>query len=323
MLKEFKNLILILLVLFIGGALGYSLLEGWGFFDSLYMTIITLSTTGFNEVRPLSHFGRVFTMIIILIGATILFYTIGKLNTIIFEGDIIRGRKMQRKIDELEKHYIICGFGRMGKRISQELEMRNKDFVIIENDKDRLTLCGKYLHIFGDGTEDENLLKAGIRKANGLVSVLSDDAANVFTVLSARVLNDKLKIIARAEEENSREKLLKAGADRVILPYEIGGYRITQALLKPTVLEYFDELISFGLEIEELSVSEDSPFIGKSVAQIDIRGKLNIIIVGIYRSGSEWIYNPRSDTILQQGDTLIVIGEMNELKQLQEMIATV
>jgi voltage-gated potassium channel len=230
---------------------------------------------------------------------------------------------MQKRINDLDEHYIICGFGRMGKRIAQELDERNKDFVIIENDKERLELCKNYFHIFGDGTEDENLIKAGIKKANGLVAVLKDDAANVFTVLSARGLNKDLKIIARAEEENSREKLIKAGANRVILPYEIGGYRIGQALLKPTVLQYFDELISFGLEIEEIIVTEKSSFIGKSVAEIDIRGKLNIIIVGIYRSGGEWVYNPRYDEKLQQGDTLIVIGETNELYQLQKMIGDV
>jgi len=322
MIKEFRKPILIILLLFFSGSIGYSILEGWGLLDSLYMTIITLSTTGFREIRPLSIAGRIFTMALIIVGISILFYVLGKINTEIFEGNIFRGRKMQKKITSLQKHYIICGFGRIGKKICLELEKRNKSFIVIENDKDRLELCKDYLYIYGDGTEDENLIKAGIERALGLVAVLENDASNVFVVLSARGLNHKLKIIARAEEESSREKLLKAGADRVILPYEIGGFRFTQALLKPTVLEYFDEVFSrsdLGLEIEEIKISEGSSIIGKSLSESGIRGKLNIIIIGIYRSGGDWIYNPRSDTKLSLDDTLIVIGETHELQQLQEI----
>jgi voltage-gated potassium channel len=322
MFREFRYLLLIILFLFLSGSIGYSILEGWDLFDAIYMTIITLSTTGFQEIRPMSGAGRIFTMILIVFGISILFYVLGRLNVAIFEGNLFRGRKMQRKINNLENHYIICGFGRIGKKICQELERRNKHFVIIENDKERVELCKEYLHIYGDGTEDENLLNAGIERAWGLVSVLESDVQNVFAVLSARGLNGKLKIIARAEEESSREKLLKAGADRVILPSEIGGFRITQALLKPTVLEYFDELFSrseLGLEIEEIKISEGASIIDKSLAESGIRGKLNIIIIGIYREGGEWIYNPRSETKLHLDDTLIVIGETNELQQLQEI----
>ena len=297
MLKEFKNILVLVFLLFIGGTIGYSLLEGWAFLDSLYMTVITLSTTGFQELYPLSVSGRILTMVLIIIGISILFYALSEINSVLFKGKFFQEKKMQKKINQLEDHYIICGFGRMGKKIAQELHKRNKQFVVIEKEMENLDQSENGCYIHGDATEDEVLLKAGIEKAKGLVSVLSTDIANTFTTLSARGLNAMLKIIARAEEESSKEKLLKAGANRVILPYEIGGFRITQALLKPTVVDYIDEVFSrsdIGLEIEEVKIMEGSPLIEKTLAESEIRNAFNIIIIGIYRQDGDLIYNPRS-----------------------------
>jgi len=322
MFREFKGIILIVLMMFIGGTIGYSIIEGWGFFDSLYMTIITLSTTGYREIKPLSDFGRIFTMVLIIFGVSVLFYMLGNLNIVLFERNFFRDRKMQAKINHLQDHYIICGFGRMGKKIAMELERRKKQFVIIEKEEFVSETTEMYPHIQGDATEDNNLIKAGIERARGLVAVLGDDASNVFTTLSARVLNPKLKIIAKAEEENSREKLRKAGADRVVLPYEIGGFRVSQALLKPTVMEYIDEVFSrgdIGLEIEEVKLSQISKLTGKTVSESGLRSDLNIIIIGISRESGEWIYNPRSDTRLEQNDILIVIGGTDELLKFEKM----
>ena len=226
---------------------------------------------------------------------------------------------MQKKINRLENHYIICGFGRMGKKIAQELEKRNKSFVIIEKEQETFEQHDHYF-INADATEDEVLRKAGIEKAIGLVAVLSSDIANTFTVLTARGINPDLKIIARSEEASSKSKLLSAGANRVILPYEIGGFRISQALLKPTVVDYIDEVFSrseIGLEIEEVKISERSKLINSTIEESEIRGRFNTIIVGIYRASGELIYNPKSETDLQAGDNLIVIGERNELEKLQ------
>ena len=219
----------------------------------------------------------------------------------------------------MENHYIICGFGRMGKKIAHELEKRNKSFVIIEKEPEILDQRD-YSFIYGDATEDEILFKAGIEGAIGLVAVLSSDIANTFTVLTARGINPNLKIIARAEEENSKNKLLSAGANRVILPYEIGGFRISQALLKPTVVDYIDEVFSrseIGLEIEEIKISERSKLIDTTIEDSKIRSRFNTIIVGIYRATGGLIYNPKSETDLQSGDNLIVIGEINELEKLR------
>jgi voltage-gated potassium channel len=323
MFKDLKNVILIVLLLFIGGSVGYSLIEDWNLFDSLYMTIITVSTTGYEEVFPLSTTGRVFTMILVIFGISFLFYALGNLNVFLFERNIFRNKKMQNRINRLSGHYIICGYGRIGKKIAQELEKRNKRFVVIEiNDLHLHDIQESYLYLQADATEDQNLIKAGIENAVGLVAVMGSDASNMFTTLSARGLNNKLKIIAQAEEENSRQKLEKAGADRVILPYEIGGYRIIQALLRPTVLEYMDEIFSrsdIGLEFEEIKISENSEIANKSLADLSLRRELNIIIVGIYRAGTKWIYNPRSDAQLHAGDILIAIGETNDLSKMQKL----
>lgn len=323
MLKEFKSIILLIITLFLVGTIGYHVIEHLNILESLYMTIITVSTTGFMEVKPLSPIGRLFTIFLILAGLLFLFYAIGILNAALFEKNFFKERVMQKKIAALKDHYIICGFGRLGEKIAHELASQHRDFIVIEKESSRMEnlAVNKYLYIEGDATEDENLLKAGISDAKGLVATLDSDISNVFAVLSARGINPKLKIIARAEEESSRQKLLHSGADRVVLPYEIGGFRIAQALLRPRVLAYFDEIFSrstIGLEIDEISLTEHSPFVEKTLADSPIRSKYNLIIVAIYRETGEIIYNPGSNTILHKNDTLIVIGKTDDLLKLQK-----
>lgn len=324
MSKGLIKSIIFVLVLFIGGTAGYSILEGWSIFDSLYMTIITLSTTGFKEFHPLSAAGRIFTIFLIIFGISFLFYALGKINIAIFEEQIFKRGKMQKEIDKLKDHYIICGHGKMGDFITSELYSKNISFIIIEKDEGHIEHIKdkKYLFIQGDATEDDVLLSAKIDSAKGLVAVLNNDVLNVYATLTARGLNENLKIIARADEDSSRQKLIKAGADKVILPYEIGGFRITQALLKPTVVEYIDGLFSLpdlGLEIEEIRIGENSKLIGKTLANSGLRGKLNVIILSIYRKNGDLIYNPTSDIMIEAGDTLVVIGEISELKILEEI----
>ena len=321
MIKELKRILLLLLILLLFGTIGYAVIEESNLLDSLYMTVITLSTTGYKEVFPLSGSGRILTMILIIFGITIFLYALREINLFIFAGKYFQERKMEKKINQLEHHYIICGYGRMGTKIVQELEKRKKKFVVLEKELNNPEYLENHQYIACDATEDENLIRAGIHKAEGLVSVLSTDIANTFTTLSARGLNPSLKIIARAEEESSKEKLLKAGANRVVLPYEIGGYRITQALLRPTVVDFIDEVFSrsdLGLEIEEVKITRDSNFNGKSIEDSKIRSEFNTIIVGIYRSSGKLIYNPGSETMIEEDDNLIVIGERDKLDKLQE-----
>ena len=289
MLKEFKHILIFISILFILGTIGYYFIESWNVLDALYMTVITLSTTGYGEVKEMSVIGRIFIMILIVFGISGLFYALGNLNIVLFEKNFFRNRAMKKKINKLNEHYIICGYGRMGQKIAEELERRDKPFLIIEKNKEQLDKINskEYIYIEGDAAEDEILLEAGIKDAKGLIAVLSSDVANVFTTLSARGLNSSLKIIARAEEEESREKLLKAGANRVVLPYEIGGFRIAQALLRPTVIDYFDELFyrsDFNLQIEEIEISNKSKLVDKTLAESEIRNNLDVIVVAIYRS---------------------------------------
>ena len=211
MIKELKNIIVTVLLIFVGGSIGYSLIEKWDFLDSLYMTVVTVSTTGFEEIYPMSVMGRIFTMFLIIMGISFLFYAIGNLNVAIFERNIFRNKKMQNKISKLDNHYIICGFGKIGKKVAQELYSRKKDFVVLEvNELHLKEIPEEYLYLQADATEDQNLIKSGIDKAIGLIAVMGSDANNVFTTLSAKGLNPDIKIIAQAEEEKSREKLKKA-----------------------------------------------------------------------------------------------------------------
>jgi voltage-gated potassium channel len=323
MSKEIKRILLMVILLFILGIVGYSLIEDWNLLDSLYMTVITLSTTGYKEIYPLSDSGRILTMILIIFGITIFLYALREFNLLFFEGKFFQERKMQKLINKLENHYIICGYGRMGTKIAQELHKRKTPFVILEKEIENPEQIVNYQYIFGDATEDEDLLKAGIKKAKGLVSVLSSDIANTYTTLSARGLNPSLTIIARAEDESSKEKLLKAGADRVVLPYEIGGYRITQALLRPNVVDFIDDVYfstDLGLEIEEVKIFEHSNMIGKTIAESEIRSKFNTIIVGIYRSSGKLTYNPGPETMIEKDDNLIVIGDGKKLEKLQDKV---
>ena len=324
MLKEFKHIILFISLLFILGTIGYYFLEDWDFLDALYMTVITLSTTGYSEVKDLSLVGRIFTMILIIFGISGLFYALGNLNIVLFEKNFFRNRAMQKKMKKITDHYIICGYGRMGHKIALELHTLKKPFVIIEKDSEQLGYLDskEYIYIEGDAAEDNILIKAGIGNAKGLVAVLSTDVANVFTTLSARGLNPNLKIIARAEEETSREKLIKAGANRVVLPYEIGGFRIAQALLRPVVIDYFDEIFyrsDFNLRIDEVEILPKSSLINKTLAESGIRSELDVIVVAIYRSDKQFIYNPGFNSKLNVNDTLIVIGKNQDLKKLRKI----
>jgi len=324
MYQRLKKSVLFIIVLFLVGTAGYSVIEGWNIFDSFYMTIITLSTTGFQELQPLTKLGRLFTIILIIFGISFLFYALGKINSAIFEEQLFKRGKMQKDVNKLKDHYILCGFGRMGEKIAAELAVRKKPFVVIEKDMEKIIKIkeNNYLMVQGDATEDEILIAAGINTARGFVTVLDNDVSNVFATLSARGLNDQLKIIARADDDSSRTKLIKAGADKVVLPYEIGGFRITQALLKPRVVDYMDEIFSLpdlGLQIEEIKITEKSKLIGKTLANSGLRGKINIIILSIYRKNGDLIYNPTSDTEISEGDTLVVIGEVKELDTLAEI----
>lgn len=315
---------LVLLVASFGTA-GYMLLEGWNFIDSLYMTVITLASVGFKEIHDLSLFGRIFTIIIIIGGVGTVAYALSAGAKIILEGELqeVYGRRrLEKKIKELKDHYIVCGYGRMGRIICRELREKNIKFVIVEKQPDIHKDSEDLLIYPGDATNDEVLKELGIEKAKGLVSVLPSDAENLFVVLSARGLNPNLFIVVRAGEEGSEKKLIRAGADKVVSPYHIGGLRIAHTVLKPAVVDFIEFATKSGnidLQMEEVLIQESSVLVGKSLDECGIGRELGIIIVAIKKPDGEMKFNPTFKSAIKTGDTLIALGESSKLKNLEVM----
>lgn len=315
-----------LLTVFVAGTIGYMVIEGWGLSDSVYMTVIALTTTGFAEVRPLSSSGRLLTIGIILGGISSIAYLGGRTVQILVESYLLRRRRMDKKIAQLNKHTIVCGFGRMGRHLCNELSDEHAAFVVIDNDPEMTAqLEGSgYLYLVGDASSDEVLQHARIEAASSLIAVVSSDAENVFTTLTARSLNKELFIVTRAISEESTAKLRTAGADRVIKPYELVGHRLAQLVLRPGIVEYMETVAKIGgqeITIEEIHIAADSPLAGQTLLESPLRRELNIIVVAIYKHEGKLVYNPASSMKIEAGDRLMAIGEQSGLEQLTILCA--
>lgn len=325
--KRLKISVMALLLVISFGTVGYMVLEGWTFLDSLYMTVITLATVGYREIHVLSDSGIVFTIVLIIVGTGTALAVLGTGATIILEGElqeVFGRRRLEKKIRDLHDHYVVCGFGRMGKIISRELREGGKKFVVIEKEPSVTQQNDNVLAVVGDATRDTVLKEAGIERAKGLISVLSTDAENLFVVLSARGLNQRLFIVARAVDEGSENKLMRAGADKVISPYHIGGLRMAYTVLKPAVVEFIEFATKTGnieLQLEEIAIRESSRLVGETLDQSGIGKNFGIIIVGIKRANGELKFNPTSKSVIRAGDTLITIGEASRQRELEELAA--
>ncbi|WP_420264391.1 potassium channel family protein [Candidatus Magnetominusculus dajiuhuensis] len=322
-----KIIVLACLLIFIVsmGTAGYMVTEGWGAFDSFYMVVITLATIGYQEVHPMSVSGRSFTIVLIIFGVGALAYTVNTAMRIVLEGElqeVLGRRKMEKKIKAMTDHYIICGYGRLGQIICRELRSNDVPYVVIEKARPEEDTDSAELFLTGDATRDEVLIEAGIGRAAGLISVLSTDAQNLFVVLSARGLNPTLKIVARAGEESTESKLIRAGADRVVSPYHIGGLKMAQTILKPAVVDFLEFATKSGnieLQMEELTVTQGSEFANRTLSDLGIGRKFGVIIVAVKRSAGEMLFNPTHKSIVEPGDTLIALGEVSKLKNLEKM----
>jgi voltage-gated potassium channel len=327
-LKEFwKKLLFTLFLVFLivsFGTFGYMLIEGWNFLDSLYMTIITLTTVGYREVHDLSRSGQLFTIMLIIGGVGTVFYALSTGAKLTLEGEFreIFGRqRLEKKIQGLKDHYIVSGYGRMGRIICRELKEHSLPFAVIEKNLDNLGGEEDVLIVEGDATKDEVLKKIGIERAKGLISVLPTDAENLYVVLSARVLNPNLLIVARAGEEGSEQKLLRAGADRVVSPYHIGGLRIAHTVLKPAVVDFIEFATKSGnieLQMEEITIQRDSELAGRTLDECGLGRELGVIIVAIKQPTGEMRFNPTFRSTVALGDTLIAIGDIQKLKMLED-----
>ncbi len=323
---SFKKVAVGIFLVLLIGTFGYRVIEGWPLLDGLYMTVITITTIGFKEVHDLSRSGQVFTLLIIIFGIGMVTYAVVSGTSMLIEGQvykILTRRRSMKAIEKIESHFIICGFGRMGSFICDQLQSREIPFVVVENRpevQDRI-MGMNYLLSPGDATEEDVLLGAGIRNAKGLVSVLDSDAQNVYVVLTARELNPDLEIIARAGEEAASKKLIRAGATRVISPYKIGGMRMVMSIIKPEVMNFLEVAMDhkqFDIELEEVRVAEDSDYSGKKLIETDIRKELNLIIIAVKKKSGQMVFNPGPSTVINGSDVLIAMGDRSKLTILEQ-----
>lgn len=324
MMKNLRKSFTLLFIIIAIGVIGYHFIEDMTFFEAFYMTMITISTVGFQEVRPLSTAGRILTILIISGGITIAAYTIGTLVRIFVEGEMrktLGRRKVEKQISQLNNHYIICGYGRIGSLICKELAEHDQTFVVIENQAAAIERmeADKVLYLPMDATLDSTLIEAGILRARGIVTAVGSDADNVFIALTAKGLRPDIFILARASDEINEIKLKRAGASRVVSPYLIGGKRMAHVLIRPTVVDFIDIAVAesnLGLQMEEYRLHPHSHLVGKNLVESNLRKKYGVIIVLIKKHSGEMIFNPQPAEILEANDTVVVLGKVDDMKQM-------
>ena len=321
--------IFILIIILIYGTSGYMFIEDMSLTDAVYMTVISITTVGFSEVRPLSPAGKYFTVVLIFGGVGFFLYMVSLITEAMLAGGLhtFLGRKnMEKKLNVMKDHYIVCGFGRIGKVISKILHENNRPFMIIENNPEEIAAIKElgYLVLEGDSTNDDMLNKAHIMDAKSLIAVTSSDADNVYIILSARGLKSEIYILARSSGKKGAEtKLLRAGANKVFSPYEIGARRMAQSLLRPTVIDFIDLAVhegELGLRLEELQVSDKATFANKTLMDSGIRSEHDLIVVAIKRQKGEMQFNPSSKTDILPGDILIVLGDHTNIQELEKKL---
>jgi len=321
--------ILFLVLALIMGIVGYQVIEGWNLIDSLYMTVITLATVGYGETNPLTPAGRIFTMFLIMIGVGTLTYGLTAATAFVVEGtltDMIGRRRMEAEISKLKEHIILCGIGETGRHIAEEFLKIRVPFIVIDKDGDRIKQMekiGRFLHVEGDATSDETLLKAQIKTAKGLVAVLTEDRDNVFVILTARELNPNLRIVSQVNEEESRVKLLKAGADETVSTNFIGGLRMASVMIRPTVVSFLDKMLRAGgddVRVAEAKISAGSRLAGGTLGEAGIYEKTGLTVIAIARDET-YVLNPSPDTLLRGEDGFIVCCSGEQLKKLNDLLA--
>ncbi len=313
-----------------GGTLGYMLLEGWGLIESLYMTVITLSTVGFSEVRPLSQPGRIFTAGLIVAGVGAVTYLFAAISQYIISGELtgsLRKARMQQRIDALSGHYVICGYGRVGQQVQLDLQGKGQQCVVVEVSEDALKEAPpRTLYVIGDAADDAVLQQAGIARAAGLVAATGDDATNLFVALSAHTLNLTLPIVARANDPATEPKLIRAGATHVISPYTLSGRRIARQLLYPSVTDFLDVVMHSGdleLWLEECRVEAGSDLHDKTAQEAEVRKRTGANVLAVRRHDEGAIMtNPPMEMRFEPGDVLIALGTRSQLEALDGLART-
>jgi len=310
------------------GTLGYHYIENMPFFEAFYMTVITISTVGFSEIRPLSPYGRIITIFIISTGITIGAYTIGMLLRTFIEGELKKSfgrKKMEKQITKLRNHYIVCGFGRIGELICRELQSYNIDLVVIENNPQVIERLEQdnFLYLPLDATSEETLITAGVMDAKGLVTAVTSDADNVFIILTAKGLRPDLFVLSRSSDVKNEGKLIRAGASRVVSPYLIGGKRMAQMLIKPTVTDFIDIAMmnnKLDLLMEEAKIRPGSELVGKNLIESNLRQNYGVIIVAIKKKIGQMIFNPKPSEKLDAEDIIVVLGKKEDMEKMDQVL---
>jgi voltage-gated potassium channel len=332
LMKSTKNLLISLalsLLFLVAGSVGYMLIEGWSLTDALYMTVITISTVGYSEVHSMSRPGRIFTIFLVFFGVAFFLYVAGSLVQFMVEGrmrDILGRRTLNKKIETIKNHYIICGYGRIGQVLYNHLQAYQQvNAVVIEKNPELISRleADNVLYLSGDASDEEMLLKAGIKRAKALIAVLATDTDNVFLVLTARQLNPHIHIMARASSQKAKSKLKAAGANHVESPYDTGAVSMAQRILRPSVSSFLDFVFDYRLkdiQMEEFPVAPGSPLANVMLKDSGLRQKYNLIIIAIKRGDGNMVFNPSFETIMNVGDTLIAMGKNENLLALEKTI---
>jgi voltage-gated potassium channel len=333
--KYFKEAILIFLLIllcFSIGISGYMLIENFTFLEALYMTVTTISTVGFQEVHPLSDSGRIFTILLIVSNIGLFFYGVTLIAKFIIEGEFRKFFKhynVNKKMEKLENHVIVCGYGRTGKQICLELTDDKIPFIVIESRENVIEFLKIDEHILfheGDATEEDTLLMAGIKKAKAIITTLPEDPDNVYVVLTARELNPEITIISRASNESSESKLKRAGANSVIMPEKIGGAHMAALVTKPFITDFIAQLTGQGSDIsitfEELSLNNISDDLkNKTIRELDIRNRTGANLIGLKMEDGNYIINPSPETVISSNAKLILLGSQNQIQEMRRLIS--
>jgi voltage-gated potassium channel len=325
-LRQVGKIALLFFAVITAGVVGFMALEGWGLLDALFMTVVTVSTVGYSEVHPLSSGGMVFAIVLIFFGVGTFLYAIMSIAEFIVSGawtGTLGRRRMKKTIDAMKNHYILCGFGRVGQQVAVEFVREHVPFVVVDNNAEVLGACiaSGCLFIEGDASNDEVLKEAGIQRAKGLITATDSDADNVYITLSAKGLNSGLFVVARANLEKSEYKLLKAGADRVLSPYSLGGRRLASLLLRPTVIDFLDVVMhseDMELFMEEVSVGEKSSFVGSTMMDINKSYTAGANILALKKKGEKkMLATPGPEIVIGEGDMFVALGTRAQLKELE------
>ncbi|MEL7314868.1 MAG: potassium channel protein [Cyanobacteria bacterium J06559_3] len=316
----------------IAGILWYRIIEGWTWLDAIYMSVITLSTVGFSEIRPLGSRGRLFTIILILMGVVVIAYILNSFTEALIQGHLqagIRLRQRRRFMESLTDHYIICGFGRTGRQVAAEFAIEAIPFIVIDSNETSIQEAQQlgFITLLGDATQDQVLLQVGVERARCLVAALPSDAENLYTVLSAKTLAPRIRTIARASTEEAVQKMQRGGADVVVSPYITGGKRMAASALRPQVVDFLDGIFTGAdrtVYVEEFLISPaHCPKVGQTLGQAQLRLKSGALILAIRRADTSLIVGPNADTLLCSGDLVIGMGTSDELRRLSQILSPI